>query len=533
MLADCYDEPLDVLDTASNWLSTCSESHELCKVDDDFILPTRLISITGESPRLVLNSEIPKGQRYATLSHSWGAQDVFKLTSKNLNSFLKEIPADRLPKTFTEAFTITKRLGLDFIWIDTLCIIQDDEDDWQKESALMTSVYGGSTITIAASSARNSTEGCFVTVPYFSGGLRVRITDGGKQRVQDFRNSENYNLSTFETHLGGRAWALQEKMLPPRTIHFGDRGAFWECKTLIASEHLPEGFPRQLVSPIVRRKGKFEWHWPQIVRIYSAANLTFGKDKLPALSGVARLGYNETGDQYLAGLWRNNLESQLCWRLWGVQPLKRPSFRAPTWSWASIDGKVIWHTTQQGILETRHIRILYASTRKYGNDPFGQVTSGVIRLACSALATGLVHLNPDAPEAATVSLEIGNKEDFGIQMDCLNEVEENDRVHLLPILSGGTGSAMVDKDGARISEIIVEGIVLRATGVTKGEFTRIGSFNFYKDKTNFPRKLEDTEEAYEPFLRVLKEYGASMAEEAYSGTLFGSDDPDRYIITLV
>lgn len=516
-------------------MSTCSESHELCKVRDDSILPTRLISIASESPRLVLNSDIAKGQRYATLSHSWGAQkDVIKLTRQTLDFFLKEIPLDRLPKTFTEALVITKRLGLDFIWIDTLCIIQDDEEDWQTESALMTSVYGGSTCTIAASSARNPTEGCFVTTPYFSGGLRTRVTDDGRQRVQDFRQQQVYELSTFETHLGTRAWALQEKMLAPRTIHFGERGAFWECKTLIASEHLPEGFPRQLVSPIVRREGKFEWHWPQIVQLYSAANLTFGKDKLPALSGIARLGYNETGDQYLAGLWRNNLESQLCWRLWDVQPLERPTFRAPAWSWASIDGKVIWHRTQPGILDTKHIRIFDSNTGKYGKNPFGQVTSGFIRLACSALATGLVHLIPDVQEAARVSLVIGNKEEFCIQRDCIDEVEENDRIHLLPIMSGSTGCARIGKDGNRISEWMVEGIVLRAAGDTKGEFTRVGSFNFFKNKVNFPDKPPNTEEAYEPFLKVLKEDGAVMAEEACSGISLVSDDTaQRYVITLV
>ena len=103
-------------------------------------------------------------------------------------------------------------------------------------------------------------------------------------------------------------------MLPPRTIHFGDRGAFWECRTKIASEYLLDGFPSMLVSPLVQRKGKFQWLWKQIVQLYSAANLTFGKDKLPVLSGVARLGHDETGDQYLAGLWRSQIEEQLCWR---------------------------------------------------------------------------------------------------------------------------------------------------------------------------------------------------------------------------
>lgn len=374
-------------------MSTCSESHEPCKSNDEGTLPTRLISINSESPQLVLTSDLSKKPRYATLSHSWGSDEVIKLTSGNLDLFLEAIPIEKLPKTFKEAFEIARALELGYIWIDTLCIIQNSEDDWQKESALMSSVYGGSTITIAASSAHHSTEGCFLKQPYFSGGLRARITDGGRQRVQDFRNLKIYNLSTFDTHPGTRAWALQEKILPPRTIHFSDRGAFWECRTMIASEYLPDGFPKQLVSPLVNRKGKFEWLWPQIVMLYSAANLSFGKDKLPALSGVARLGYNETGDQYLAGLWRGQIEEQLCWRRGRSQAtVKRLPWRALTWSWASVDGRVIWNRTQERILETKYAHVVNAGTTPYGHDPFGQVTSGVIRLACSAMVSGhLIH----------------------------------------------------------------------------------------------------------------------------------------------
>ena len=454
---------------------------------------------------------------------------------------MKVIPFERLPNTFKHAIEIAQRLGLDYLWIDSLCIIQDDEDDWQKESALMSSVYGGSTITIAASSARDSSQGCFLKLPNFSGGLRARITDGGRQRVQDFRSRNVYNLSTFETHLGTRAWALQEKMLPPRTIHFSDRGAFWECRTTIASEYLPDGFPNQLVSPLVRRKGKFKWLWPQIVQLYSAANLTFGKDKLPALSGIARLGYNETGDQYLAGLWRGQIEEQLCWRRWGSKStVKRPPWRAPTWSWASIDGTVSWYTRQEGILETKYAHVLDASTTKYGHDPFGQVTSGVIRLACSTMAAGyLVHPKKsgklEAEEGAIIVLHAGNEEqEFPIQIDCLDDgyQEDNGPIHLLPLLGGETGNGTCEEGKEVLHELIIEGIVLRATGVTKGEFSRIGSFNFYKNRI---RRIEiEDDKGYEPFLQVLEEHGTATAEAACAEITSNPKHLDeRYVITIV
>jgi hypothetical protein len=222
------------------------------------MLPTRLISIAGEYPRLLLSAECSERPRYATLSHSWGSHDVIKLLSENLDSYMEALPVGRLPATFNHAIEITRKLGLDYLWIDSLCIIQNNEANWQKESALMSSVYGGK-------------------LPHFNGGLRARITDGGRKRVQDFRRKEVYNLSTFDAHLGTRAWALQEKILPARTIHFGDRGAFWECRTNITSEYLPDGFLSMLVSPLVRQRGKFERLWKQIVELYSLANLTFGK----------------------------------------------------------------------------------------------------------------------------------------------------------------------------------------------------------------------------------------------------------------
>ncbi|KAF4634273.1 hypothetical protein G7Y89_g3830 [Cudoniella acicularis] len=502
--ANCYDQQLDTLDIATNWLSTCAESHELCKSSDG-TLPTRLISLAGEQPQLVLTSEFPKRPQYATLSHSWGSSNTIKLTSLNLDSFMKAIPIEALPTTFKDAIKITRRLGIDFLWIDSLCIIQDSEDDWQRESALMSSVYGGSTITIAASSSRDSNEGCFLMPPDFNGGLRARISDGGRQRVQDFRNQRAYDLSTFETHLGTRAWALQEKMLPPRTIHFSNRGAFWECRTTIASQHLPDGFPKQLISPLVRRKGKFEWLWPQIVRLYSAANLTFEKDKLPALSGIARVGYNETRDQYLAGLWRGQIEEQLCWRRLNQAPLKRPSWRAPTWSWASIDGGVGWRALQKGILETKYIDVLDASTTIYSHDPFGQVTGGIIRLACSTMAAAdsLVFSKssdePEAKDVANIVLRAKNQEqECLIQIDCLDDFcqEDNGPIHLLPLLSGRTGLGQREKGPEgwldMVDEMMIQGIVLRATGIERGEFSRIGCFNFYKNRS-FGQEVENEE----------------------------------------
>ncbi|KFY18411.1 hypothetical protein V491_04779, partial [Pseudogymnoascus sp. VKM F-3775] len=258
---------------------------------------------------------------------------------------------------------------------------------------------------------------------------------------------------------------------------------------------------------------------------YGGGNGT--ENKLPALSGVARLGYNEIGDQYLAGLWRDKLEEQLCWsRLprrvhYPRATRPRPAWRAPTWSWASIDGEVYWHTLQEGILETTYVQILDANTTKYGYDLFGQVTSGFIRLACSTIAAGhLVHHNesnnPEPKDNAIIELSVGDtKLSFSVQMDCQ---DESDR---LP----ATGLA--------IYRLSIRGIMLQATGVAKGECSRIGSFTFTKDgHSSFGYGAE--EETYEGFLRVLKEHGKATAKAACSEVISNRKHIDkRYVITLV
>jgi hypothetical protein len=354
--ADVYDEKRDVLDIAKTWMVDCARDHKDCNKNKDNALPTRLISIAGDVPRLVLTKglETSPRHRYSTLSHRWGEDNFLKLTEENHESLLTSVPLSELPKTFVDAIHISQRLGLEYIWIDSLCIIQGDAADWSKEAGSMSSVYGNSYLNIAASSAVNVHEGCFLKSPSMVDGLRVPITINGIPLVREFRSSSVYALSTTESHLSTRAWALQERVLPSRTIHFGRRGAFWECRTTTANEFLPGGFPnklgRGLLNERIRTEHFASW-WSDVVRLYSKANLTYPSDKLPALCGIARRAYEERGGHYLAGLWQDeDIEAQLCWR--AMMPHARPAWRAPSWSWASVDGEVGYRVRQEGILDT-------------------------------------------------------------------------------------------------------------------------------------------------------------------------------------
>ncbi|TGO19780.1 hypothetical protein BTUL_0002g00230 [Botrytis tulipae] len=539
--ANCYERPPDVFSTARNWLSNCIQKHKVCNSNNHATLPTRLIFVTEESPRLVFTADYQERLRYATLSHSWGSHEVIKLTTKNIGQLMKEIPLDILPKTFEDAINITQKLGIDFLWIDSLCIIQNDDDDWQKESALMSSVYGGSFITIAASSARDSTEGCFLRPTNFSGGLRARITDGGRQRVQDFRNQAEYESSTLTAHLGTRAWALQEKLLSPRTIHFGDRGAFWECRSLIASEFFPDEFLDIFVHPLVCRTRIYEPQWRQIVNLYSASNLTYGKDKLPAFSGIAKLEFDENGDQYLAGMWRKQIEEQLCWVRVGCKASERPLWRAPSWSWASINGGVGWPESDPGFLDIRYAHVVDANTTPYSYDPFGQVIDGFIKLACSTMAAGHIVLTETLDGSgsrgdAAISLNVrGQKKEFRICLDCIDDINQDYArlLYLVPLVGGKGARYHKNSKNEWIRELVVLGIVLQNTDSVTRKYTRIGSFEFSNDDSDSVGE-ENIVAMYEPFFQVLEEEGLATAEAACSEILSDAEPPDqRYLITVV
>jgi hypothetical protein len=110
-------------------------------------MPTRLIYVGSDVPRLVLSKNIKQPERYATLSHCWGASRHLTLSEGNIDTFQKQIPLGALPRTFLEAVQATRSVQLDYLWIDSLCIIQDkDGIDWAEESSKMTQVYGSSTV---------------------------------------------------------------------------------------------------------------------------------------------------------------------------------------------------------------------------------------------------------------------------------------------------------------------------------------------------------------------------------------------------
>jgi hypothetical protein len=431
------------------------------------------------------------------------------LLKDNISALSLEISPQQLPKTFADAIEITRNLGVDYIWIDSLCIIQDDEDDWRRETALMEHVYGGSYLNIAAASATSVHGGCWVKSDGMHSGFRTKVMVGDGELVREIRDDDCYDRAVWDSHLATRAWALQEKLLPPRTLHLGDRGAFWECRHTIASEYLPDGFTKRLGSGLLKQMRKTEhlqYWWPEVVRLFTGADLTFPRDKLPALSGIAKRIHGQKGGQYLAGLWRDErIEAQLCWRADG--PKIRPTeWRAPSWSWASVDGPISYMPTQRDICDDTYARVVDASVTPLAGDVFGQLSAGTLHIECADMILGRV-----VGYDKVVVQGIDEEFQWPIILDTLDEntLSREGEVYLLPMIGGKTGRTSRKIGESEVyAPSLVQGMVLCRTGRIAGEFGRVGFFRCGQPQR--PSGLVNGD-AYHEFLRKLESSGEQVA----------------------
>jgi len=191
-------------------------------------LPTRLLQITGHQKlRLYTPSSKERGC-YACLSHCWGGSVALQTTHTTELEFCDNIPWHSLPRTFKDAVDLTWRLGLKYLWIDSLCILQDDIDDWRHEGSKMASIYSNSFITLAATKSANCNGGLYTTEETHRNINLHRVRDkcGEVYMIHSSRSLLHRGFGLSQLLLLTRAWALQERLLPPRVVHFADEELF-------------------------------------------------------------------------------------------------------------------------------------------------------------------------------------------------------------------------------------------------------------------------------------------------------------------
>ncbi|KAK1996339.1 heterokaryon incompatibility protein [Colletotrichum falcatum] len=317
--------------------------------------PTRLIEIEGPSARLIVTKETPPKGPYISLSHCWGGSDIIKCTEKTLPELRRGIPASGLPATFRDALSATRSLGMAYIWIDSLCIVQDSPSDWAAESKTMLNVYQHGILNLAATQSRNSHTGLFVRrapESLLSGPFPVSngALSGSFVAVEAALDKPYWTAAIDNAPLNTRGWVLQERVISPRVAHFTSDQVIWDCPELTAAETVPSGaqaMPRMVPSGIGPKRGssllkvpreqdRALGQWGTIVKAYSQCHLTFPSDKVVALSGVVDYLRLELKDRFYAGLWRAQMEMQLCWLVAESGAAKRNA-SAPSWSWMSVD----------------------------------------------------------------------------------------------------------------------------------------------------------------------------------------------------
>ncbi|KAM0351006.1 hypothetical protein ACHAPU_002784 [Fusarium lateritium] len=301
-----------------------------------------------------------------------------------------------------DAIKLARGLGIRYLWIDSICICQDDLKDWERESAKMLTVYANAYLTVGAYKSKDTSEGLsagltrrYVELEYSSGDLRgtalaFSLATRAETIPSDYVTLPNEPLSH-------RGWVLQERVLARRTLLYTSQQTCFECdKGIIGEDGLALDLRLIALNNILgedvesaikhqdnthspyRRPGQTEEvlvMWYELLWEYGERKLSHSSDKLPAISGLARIYANLLNDEYVAGLWRSHLLEGLLWR--GLNCRRVQDYRAPSWSWASVDG--IPAVDELGNYE-RLGEVLDVKITLKGENPYGEVTDGRLRL---------------------------------------------------------------------------------------------------------------------------------------------------------
>ncbi|KAK0710600.1 heterokaryon incompatibility protein-domain-containing protein, partial [Lasiosphaeris hirsuta] len=347
---------------AARWLAGCRAGHSKCRrglsAGGGFV-PTRLLAIGGGKGvgSMILCEGLGVPVVYAALSHRWSAEtEAVRLTRAGLVTRMTEgILVSALPLLMRDAITALRDLGIGYVWIDSLCIVQDSVEDWRAEAAMMAQVYSNAELTIAAT-----------------------WCSGGRQSLFSARDSHEFAPARLWPLLG-RGWVYQEQWLSRRILHFTQHELVWVCNETTACECGRNQFG---VAPSTFEVSCRPSRWEDMVHEYSSRAFTQMTDRLPALAGIATVYSSECDTppgRYLCGLWSEDLPGALFWRAARDAPLlPRSKTKMPSWSWASSAGPVEFEYTDGEVQKTKVLAV-HVSYR--GKEVMGDVTEAVLHIS--------------------------------------------------------------------------------------------------------------------------------------------------------
>jgi hypothetical protein len=424
-----------------------------------------------------------------------------KLVKESFHDFQRGIPLTNLLTTFRDAIHVTRKLGINYLWIDALCVIQDSREDWLVESSKMGDTYVNSYISLAATASADSHGGLFrpsnplafvpcqisVSLPHQSSNIYLCVLS----------NQSNANVN--KAYLNSRAWVFQERALAPRTVHFAQDQSYWQCSSMVASHCFPRGHPSAVIQSYnIRGWKKFlteatrprelydSWTW--IIHFYAKGNLSYSNDKLVALAGIAKQWAQLSGcpaSSYLAGLWKSHMPYCLCWFIHLDNRSTRPAkYRAPTWSWTSIDGPIIMTSriVHEGYHAVEYAEVTAAQTTTIPSRlaEYSPVIAGFLHIRgyiCevqTAMDIQQLHVDEEIRTFIIVDEEDGEKminiwwDEKSVDMcPCLPERE----LYLLVVLRN---PAVEFEDFLKRDQLFC--LIIQATGDGRGQYRRVGLF---------------------------------------------------------
>lgn len=359
-------------------LHDCLSHHKFCAYlsssspEDPPQLPTRVIDVldgptNGDLKVRLIRSNGMKAH-YVTLSYRWGGGKTERSTIEEL---LQGVAPSRLAKTYEDAISITRAMGIRYLWIDALCIMQNDPAEVEAEMGAMADIYQRAQVTISASASSDFNGGC---IQNFQPPLPVRFSadHSGNEQTAYVRCRPRYGEHVLRAPLTTRGWTHQEDLIPLRTLYCAKDQMYWQCREKTVTEdgvidrtqftqgsivdrnerlyddygapYHNEHYATKLKGSTSRFHGNIQWTdlelWLQVINDFTARNLKYPEDRLRAVAGL--LGPRDADDtDNLAGLWRDDLAFNLWWRAHpSSRDLNRPAVGMPSWSWISFNGRI-------------------------------------------------------------------------------------------------------------------------------------------------------------------------------------------------
>jgi hypothetical protein len=498
-------------------MEECYSSHAGCRAHDNHSLPSKLLSIQDDSVKLLNTKELQGDKRYVALSYCWGGEQTQKTTTHNLNHREQHgLHIHELPQSLQDAIQVTRNLGLTYLWIDSLCIIQDDAAHKAQEITRMAAIYRGAHLTICAASSASAETGFLgprapSAIRKHIVPLQMRCSDGEKGVLYIYRSE--HSAPRKQDTINSRGWTLQEHLLSPRLLVYGAWQMRWVCRATQRADGGPGGvYPRSfegLASKLQSdRTYRDVWHeaaaaldagrnvkarlcmlemddirslWARVVEEFTRRKLSVADDRAAAIHGIA-MRYGElVQDRYVAGLWETRLAAQLVW--------KRPSTydgptrssgvrRKPSWSWISVDGAVEWDLGRAR--EKAVLGVVKCDDKGFGVlgavDDVPLTVVGRMRPATLYKTFPRVLFCEETFERggregdAGLDLALTATATFDYQDDYTSEEAESVAVvYLLEVYS-------VSNDDASKSDSGPAGIVLQINEI--GQYRRVGTFDF-------------------------------------------------------